>query len=77
MPASSGEYYVVPKMKSHSGTKSRVWVTGTGKYMRAKGSRRHLKAHKSKRVLRMDEQKFEVSPVYTKKLKRLLPYGVS
>ncbi len=67
----------MPKMKSHSGTKARIYVTGTGKFMRAKGSRRHLKVHKSKRVLREDEHKFPVSRSFYKKIKRLLPYGVS
>ncbi|MFN8557530.1 MAG: 50S ribosomal protein L35 [Dehalococcoidia bacterium] len=66
----------MPKMKTHSGAKRRFSMTGTGKFMRAKGSRRHLKAHKSKRVLAADEKKYEVSGAHRKILRRLLPYGV-
>ena len=66
----------MPKMKTHSGSKRRFSVTGTGKIMRQKGSKRHLKAHKSKRTLAADEKKFEVSPGFRKRLRQLLPYGV-
>jgi large subunit ribosomal protein L35 len=67
---------LVPKMKTHSGAKHRFTRTGTGKYMRSKVSRRHLKNGKAKRVLSSDERKFEVSGTYKKKLTRLLPYGI-
>ena len=64
-------------MKTHSGAKHRFRVTGTGKFMRSKGNRRHLKTGKSKRVLRQDQYSVEVASTHTKKLKRLLPYGVA
>jgi large subunit ribosomal protein L35 len=63
-------------MKTHSGSKRRFSITGTGKFMRMRGNKRHLKAHKSKRVLRADDKVFPVAPTHIKKLKRLLPYGV-
>jgi large subunit ribosomal protein L35 len=66
----------VPKMKTHTGAKRRFSITGTGKYMRSKGNKRHLKAHKSKRVLGTDEKKFVVAGTHRKKLQRLLPYGL-
>lgn len=66
----------MPKMKTHSGAKHRFFVTGTGKYMRSKGNRRHLKAHKSRRVRALDEKKFPVARTHWRKLKILLPYGV-
>lgn len=63
-------------MKTHSGTKRRIGMTGTGKFTRVKGNKRHKKAAKSKRVLNSDHQKFIVAGTHRKKLERLLPYGV-
>ena len=37
----------MPKMKSHSGTKKRFRVTGTGKLMRAKAFKSHILTKKS------------------------------
>ena len=37
----------MPKMKSHSGTKKRVKVTGSGKLMHRQANLGHLNAHKS------------------------------
>ncbi len=66
----------MPKLKTHKGAQSRFWVTGNGKFMRSKGNRRHLKAHKSKRALAQDEQAFPVARAFKKRLRRLLPFGV-
>lgn len=62
-------------MKTHSGSKDRFTITGTGKVMRSKLARRHLKYGKTKRVLSADEKKFVVSKTYAKKLRALLPYS--
>ena len=64
-------------MKTHSGTKRRFSVTGTGKFMRVKGNRRHKKSAKARRTLAADEHKFVVAGTHRKKLQRLLPYGVA
>ncbi|MBU4335166.1 MAG: 50S ribosomal protein L35, partial [Actinobacteria bacterium] len=37
----------MPKNKTHSGTKKRVRVTGSGKLMRERTGLRHLLEHKS------------------------------
>ena len=42
----------MPKMKSHSGTKKRFRRTGTGKLMRAKAFKSHIKTKKSPKRLR-------------------------
>ena len=42
----------MPKMKSHSGTKKRVKVTGSGKLMHRQANLGHLNAHKSSKRLR-------------------------
>ena len=45
----------MPKMRTHSGTKKRFKVTGTGKIKRSRAGNQHLapgKTHKQKRQLR-------------------------
>jgi len=66
----------VPKMKTSSAAKRRFSVTASGKVMRMKGNKRHKKMAKSRRVLQMDEHKFEVASSHRRILRRLLPYGV-
>ena len=39
-------------MKTHSGAKKRIKVTGTGKYMRRQAGRGHLKLAKGKSTFR-------------------------
>ena len=36
----------MPKMKTHSGAKKRIRVTGSGKLMRQRAGKRHLNDHK-------------------------------
>ncbi|MGH8912316.1 MAG: 50S ribosomal protein L35 [Acidimicrobiia bacterium] len=42
----------MPKMKTHSGAKKRIKVTGSGKYMRRQAGRDHLRLAKGKGVFR-------------------------
>ena len=42
----------MPKMKSHSGTKKRFRVTGSGKLMRAKAFKSHILSKKSQKRIR-------------------------
>lgn len=62
----------MPKMKSHSGSKKRFKVTGTGKITRRQANRRHLLEHKSSRRTRRLMPDVEVSSADTKRVKRLL-----
>jgi len=65
----------VPKIKTHKSTAKRFTVTGTGKYMRLKGRRSHLRRNRAKRTLRALDRKFEVKNRGEKKrLARLVPY---
>jgi large subunit ribosomal protein L35 len=65
----------VPKIKTHKSTAKRFSVTGTGKYMRLKGRRSHLRRKRAKRALRAMDRKFEVKNRGEKtRLKRLTPY---
>jgi large subunit ribosomal protein L35 len=65
----------VPKIKTHKATAKRFKLTGTGKLMRTKGEKRHLRRNRSKRSKR---SAWEMLPVETagdvKRVKRLIPY---
>ena len=62
----------MPKMKSHSGTRKRVKVTGSGKLVRQKAGKRHLMEKKASTVARRMSGTAELSSVDTKKAKKLL-----
>ncbi len=64
------------KLKTHSGTKKRFTITGTGKILRTKGMKSHLRRRKSDRVKRQFDEMIATSPADQKRLRRLLPYGV-
>ncbi len=66
----------MPKIKTHKGAQSRFRITGSGKIMRTKGGKSHLRLKKSKRVKRLFDQMIGVSPHDRVRIKRLLPYGV-
>jgi large subunit ribosomal protein L35 len=66
----------VPKLKTHKGAKRRFRITGTGKLVRMKGHRSHLRRKKPANARRLFSKKIEVSPSDTKMLKRALPYGL-
>jgi len=66
----------MPKIKTHKGAKSRFHITASGKIMRAKGGKSHLRRRKAKRVKRLFDETIPVSPSDRGRIARLLPYGV-
>ena len=66
----------MPKIKTHKGTQSRFHITGSGKLMRTKGGKSHLRRRKSKSTKRLFDETISVSSVDKTRIKRLLPYGV-
>jgi len=66
----------MPKMKTHKGAQRRFHITGSGKLMRAKGGKSHLRRRKPSRTKRLYDETIAVSPVDRVRIKRLLPYGV-
>jgi large subunit ribosomal protein L35 len=60
------------KQKTHSGTKKRVKVTGTGKIMFQKACKNHLLSSKSKRQKKFGRLGIQASAGMAKKLARLL-----
>ena len=67
----------MPKLKTHKGAKSRFYITGSGKIMRVKGPKSHLRRRKAKRVKRVFDEKIALHPADRSRTRRLIPYGVS
>lgn len=66
----------MPKIKTHKGAKSRFHITGSGKVMRMKGGKSHLRRRKSKRTRGLFDETVPLHPSDRKRIKRLIPYGV-
>ena len=66
----------MPKLKTHKGAKSRFNITGTGKIMRTKGGKSHLRRRKPARVRRLYDETIPLSPSDRARIRRLIPYGV-
>jgi large subunit ribosomal protein L35 len=62
----------MPKQKTHSGTKKRIKVTGSGKLLREKAGKRHLLERKPSTLTRRLTGTTEVAPANRKQVKKLL-----
>jgi large subunit ribosomal protein L35 len=62
----------MPKNKTHSGTKKRFKVTGSGKILREKAGKRHILEKKSSRVTRRMSGTAVVSENDAPRIKKLL-----
>ena len=62
----------MPKMKTHSGAKKRIKVTGSGKIMRRQSGRGHLRLAKGKDTFRRRSGEVELAPGDAKVAKKLL-----
>mgnify|MGYP000214371077 CR=1 FL=1 len=65
----------MPKMKTHSGTKKRFRLTGSGKVAYQKSGRRHILVNKAERRMRRLRKKGIVSPAFEARIKAVLPYA--
>ena len=64
----------MPKMKTHKATAKRFKVTATGKIMRTKIGKSHLRRRKAKRVRRLFDEYMVVSDrANIKRIRRLAP----
>ncbi|HRY91717.1 MAG TPA: bL35 family ribosomal protein [Candidatus Gracilibacteria bacterium] len=63
------------KLKSHSATKKRVKMTGTGKVLLQKSAKKHLLAQKSKRQKKLFKGGKPTTLTNSKNIKKVLPYG--
>ncbi|GAA2124248.1 MULTISPECIES: 50S ribosomal protein L35 [Streptomyces] len=62
----------MPKNKTHSGSKKRFRVTGSGKVLRQRANRRHYLEHKPSTLTRRLAGTVELSKADAKKAKKLL-----
>ena len=62
----------MPKNKTHSGTKKRIKVTGTGKLLRERAGKRHLLEKKSSHKTRQLSGNTEVASSDAQRIRRLL-----
>ncbi len=65
----------MPKLKTHKNAAKRFEFTATGKMLRGKQLKSHLRRHKSKRTKELFTKKLPVAKVDVERLSRLLPYG--
>ena len=65
----------MPKIKTHKGAQNRFKITGSGKLMRVKGPKSHLRRNKSSRTRRQFDEMILVAKEDVKRLSRLVPYG--
>ncbi len=65
----------MPKIKTHKATAKRFQYTGSGKLMRTKIGKSHLRRRKSKRVKAMFDEMLEVTSKGAKRhVRRLIPF---
>ncbi len=65
----------MPKLKTHKGTARRMQLSGSGKLMRTRQGKSHLRRNRSKRAARDYDEMFVVSKADVSRLKRLMPYA--
>ncbi len=63
----------MPKLKSHSGAKKRIRMTGSGKLVFNRNSRNHLLLQKNKRQKRLNRTKL-MHPTNERALAHLVPH---
>jgi large subunit ribosomal protein L35 len=72
MPKAKNKKY---KLKTYKAAAKRFRVTGTGKIMRTKGGKSHLRRRTPKRTKRLFTRMLEVkTPGERRRIKRLAPY---
>ncbi len=64
----------MPKQKSHSGSKKRFWLTGSGKVNRPHGGKNHKAETKNRKRKRSLRQVVLVSPTQADTVKKMIPY---
>jgi large subunit ribosomal protein L35 len=65
----------MPKLKTHKATARRMQITGSGKLMRTRNGKSHLRRNRSKRAAREYDEMQSVKSVDAARIRRLMPYG--
>ncbi|HZT07854.1 MAG TPA: 50S ribosomal protein L35 [Chloroflexota bacterium] len=65
----------MPKLKTHKATARRMQVTGSGKLMRTRCGKSHLRRNRSKRSAREYDEMHAVARVDVSRIRQLVPYA--
>ena len=65
----------MPKLKTHKATARRFQISGSGKLMRTRCGKSHLRRNKAKRVAREYDEMHVVSAPDARRIHRLIPYA--
>lgn len=65
----------MPKIKTHKATARRMQITGSGKLVRTRNGKSHLRRNRSKRAAREYDEMVPVSAVDAPRIRRLIPYA--
>ncbi len=65
----------MPKLKTHKGTAHRFHITGSGKLMRTKHGKSHLRRNRSARARRQYDELLPVAVPDRERVRKLIPYG--
>lgn len=66
----------MPKLKTHKGAQRRFHITGSGKIMRTKGGKSHLRRRKATRAKGLYDEMIPVHSSDKARIRKLLPYGI-
>ena len=64
----------MPKLKTHKAAARRFDYTGSGKLVRTRHGKSHLRRNRSKRAAREYDEMMPVAPGDLPRIRRLLPY---
>ena len=65
----------MPKLKTHKATSRRMEYTGSGKLVRTRQGKSHLRRNKSARAIREFDEMIPVAKADEKRIRRLMPYA--
>ena len=65
----------MPKIKTHKATSRRIQVSGSGKLMRTRNGKSHLRRNRSNRAARDYDEMHQVAAVDAPRLRKLIPYA--
>ncbi|MPZ14736.1 MAG: 50S ribosomal protein L35 [Chloroflexi bacterium] len=65
----------MPKLKTHKATARRIQVSGSGKLLRTRGGKSHLRRNRSKRAAREYDEMMPVAPADSRRVRKLIPYA--
>jgi len=65
----------MPKMKTHKATARRMQVSGSGKVLRTRCGKSHLRRNRSKRAARQYDEMIAVAKTDSRRIARMMPYA--